>query len=172
LGALLLFASPSAQAEETLSFDGNWQGLIFFDKETFLAETSTPTAGQTFRLEIHGDVVRVFIVASDGAEESKPGAYHIAAVSANAVIYATTSSINDDGEGWVESWAFVVTRKNSDTLVAQYVRLVNNVHLAPDEKESKFAARGAGELKLVTTARPNPPPVKPVAPSSNRGGNI
>ena len=114
--------SPAPQ-KQTPSFDGLWQGVIKFDKEAFLADTSTPPAGKTFRLEIHDVVVRVFAEEGGTMTEAKPGKFHIAQVDANAVIFATDS----DPGAWVESWVFVITKKDDNALIAEYSRLVNNV---------------------------------------------
>lgn len=128
------------------SFDGVWQGVINFDKEAFLANTSTPDSGTTFRIEIRDVLVRVFVQDNGVFNESKAGRFHIAPVSANAVIFAT----DEDPGNWVETWAFVVTKKDANTLIVEYSRLVNNVATPLGEKESKFATRGAGEFSKVT----------------------
>jgi hypothetical protein len=144
--ALLLMAGqPASAGEETLDFNGNWQGKIVFDKETFLAETSTPAAGMVFRIEVHDFVVRVFLEGPNGMEESKPGAFHIAPAAANAIVFGTNS--NDTTQGWTESWVFVVSQRDHDTLSVQYVRQVNNAGLPADDKERVFAARGTGTFK-------------------------
>jgi len=143
-GALL--AGVQARAAESVSFNGTWQGKIFFDKETFLTETSTPTSGLEIRIKVADEVVRVFFVNPSGPEESMVGAYHIAPADANAVIYATEVA---QGGPWVETNVFVVSQKDKDTWLVQYVRAVNNVGLALSEADSKFAARGAGEFKRV-----------------------
>jgi len=135
----------TAAADDAPSFDGTWEGIIHFDKEAFLVESSTPAAGLPFRLDIHGAVVRVFIREDHGFVEAKPGAFHIAPVSANAVIFATDAAPDDS---WVESWTFTVTRKG-DSLFVEYSRLVNNTGAPEGEKGSHFATRGEGEFKIV-----------------------
>jgi hypothetical protein len=133
-------------AAKPVSLDGTWQGTIHFDKEAFIAETSTPAAGRRFRIEIHDVVVRVFFEEDGAFKEVKPGMFHIAPVSASAVIFAT-----EESEGnWVESWAFVITAKTKDLMIVNYTRLVNNVSVPHGEKESEFATRGAGEFARVT----------------------
>jgi len=158
LAVVLLFAFPAiADVNKTAqpiqdstpqldpSLDGKWQGVINFDKEAFLAKTSTPDTGVTFRIEVDDSVVRVFVQQDGSFEEAKPGRFHIAHVSTNAVIYAT----DEDLGIWVESWAFVVTKKDANTLIVEYTRLVNNVATPLSEEGSKFATRGAGEFKRV-----------------------
>jgi hypothetical protein len=52
-----------------------------------------------------------------------------------------------DNEGtWVETWAYVVTLKSRDTLIANFYRVVNNVDLPLSVDHSKFSEAQAGEL--------------------------
>lgn len=137
--------SQLQQVQEPVPFDGTWEGNILFDKEAFLASTSTPPEGVAFRFEIHGPVVQVFIEEDGKFGESKPGAFHIAPVGTNAVIFATDSA----PDAWVETWTFVVTQKDDHTLTVEYTRLVNNVGSMPDSPEKIFGTRGIGDFKLV-----------------------
>jgi hypothetical protein len=152
LVAAVLFALAAATPARAMSvdaesFNGTWQGKIDFDKEAFLAETSTPAAGQVFRIVIHDEIVHVYIKEKDAFEEAFEGMFHLARVSANAVIYAT-QTLPDAPVPWVETWVFVVTQKDANALIVQYVRLVNEVDAPPlSIPQSKFAARGAGEFK-------------------------
>jgi hypothetical protein len=139
--------TPAAGAPtEPASLDGTWQGTIHFDKEAFLADTSTPAAGVRFRIEIHDVVVRVFIEENGTFTEAKPGMFHIAPVAANAIIFATQQG----NDAWLESWCFVVTAKSRDLMIVEYTRLVNNYTMSHDEKGADFATRGAGEFSRVT----------------------
>lgn len=140
---------PPQQAgpfQQVVPFDGTWEGTIVFDKEAFLVATSTPAEGLPMRIEIHDAVVRVFVKEGDDFVESKPGLFHIAPVQANAVIFATEAS---PGDGWVESWVFVVTQKDDHTLIVEYSRLVNNVGTPLTDPSSKFGTRGVGEFERV-----------------------
>jgi hypothetical protein len=154
LTPVLAVSNPHPDAAQTQAsaqvypFDGIWEGTILFDKEALLAATSTPAAGVPMRVEIHDSVVRVFMNDGEGFSEVKPGLFHIAPVSANAVIYATESA---QGGPWVESWVFVVTQKDDHTLIVEYARLVNNVGTPLSDPSSKFGTRGAGEFQRVST---------------------
>ncbi|MBS0470778.1 MAG: hypothetical protein JSR60_06880 [Proteobacteria bacterium] len=125
-------------------FDGKWSGVIHFDKEAFLLESSTPAGGLTMGLDIHGPVVRVTVREKDGDEEVKPGLFHIAAVQSNAVIFATEAA---PGDSWVESWAFVVTCTDDKTMRVEYVRLVKNPGPGDDGAPETFATRGEGTFE-------------------------
>jgi hypothetical protein len=133
------------QPQQPANFDGVWEGKILYDKEAFISDTATPAAGEPMRLEIHDAVVRVFIAEQEGAPltEFIPGSFHIAPVMANAVISATQYSAV-----WTETWTFVVTKKDNDTLIVNFVRVVNN-NVPLSQPESKFFTRGYGEFKLV-----------------------
>ncbi|HEY0300964.1 MAG TPA: hypothetical protein VGC36_06515 [Rhizomicrobium sp.] len=146
--AFAVFAFLAAQpARAAGPLDGRWQGVVTFDKEAFLAETSTPAAGTTFRIEIDDSIVRVFVLKNGGLVETKPGLFHIAAAATNAVIYANEAT--PEANGWVESRVFVVTPKDDDTLIVQYVRVVNNRGLPGSDPQARFATRGAGAFGRV-----------------------
>lgn len=138
---------PQAEVFQPAPFDGTWQGNIAFDKEAFLTKEATPPDGEDVRIEISGPVVRVFVKVDGSFGEDKPGAFHIAAVSTNAVIFATDAA---PGVSWVETQVFAVTQKDPDTLIVEYARLVNNTMLPPSAPEARYATRGVGELKRVT----------------------
>lgn len=139
---LTLAGAAPALAEDMPSFDGQWAGIIHFDKEALLTDTSTPAEGTPMGIEIRGPVVRVFIHDGAGDTEVKPGAFHIAPVNANAIIFAS-----DGARGsWTESWAFVVTFKDDKTLRVEFSRLVNNPGPPQDDAPGTFATRGEGEF--------------------------
>jgi len=117
-----------------------------FDKEAFLATSSTPADGTLMRIEIHGPVVRVFYQEDNNFIESMPGSFHIDPVLSNAAIFGTHYAV----DSWVETWTFAVTQKDDHTLMVEFSRIVNNIGTPPDQPESKFATRGWGELKRVT----------------------
>ena len=133
-------------AQVAVPFDGIWEGKILFDKEAFLGPGSTPIDGAEFRVEIHGAVVRVFAKMEGEFSETKPGAFHIAPVGVNAVIFATDAQ----PDSWVESWTFVVSQKDNRTLVVEFSRLVNNLGLLRDDPQKNFGTRGTGEFKLIS----------------------
>jgi hypothetical protein len=146
----VLLAPPSRAADLGPSnignFDGTWQGVVYFDKEALLKETSTPAGGAAMRIDVHDPVVRVYFMENNVPTEVNAGTFHFAPVETNAVIFGTEESPKD---GWVETWTFVVTQKDSDTLLVQYVRVVNNIGTPLSDENSKFATRGQGEFKRI-----------------------
>lgn len=138
--------------EVPVPFDGTWNGTLFFDKQGFPATGSAPPASMNLRIDIHGEVVRVFINEDGRLAEVKPGMFHIAPVAANAVIYATEAG----GGEWDETWDFAVTQKDARTLLVEYVRVVNNLGMRPSEPESRFGSHATGEFHLSDTAAVSP----------------
>lgn len=127
-------------------FDGVWEGTLLFDKDAFLTEAATPSAGEPVRIEISGPVVKLFMKIGGAMVEMKPGLFHIAEVNTNAVIFATESAPG----AWVETMVFAMTQRDHDTIMFEYSRLVNNVGTPLDNPESKYETRGSGQFKRVT----------------------
>ena len=132
-------------AQVAVPFDGVWEGKIAFDKEGFLTDTGAPRDGVDFRIEIHGAVVRVFTKDGGLFSEAKAGAFHIAPVGTNAVVFATDSQPG----AWMETWIFALTQRDDHTLTVEYSRLVNNLGLLRDDPQKNFGTRGAGEFTRV-----------------------
>lgn len=70
-------------------------------------------------------------------------------MSTNAVVSVIRAPANRE---WVETWTFVLTKKDRCTLLATYVRLVNNFRLPPEGQSSKFGQIAAGELVQAVAA--------------------
>jgi hypothetical protein len=62
---------------------------------------------------------------------------------------AIDSGKDNDGV-WVETWAFVITQKDRNTLITNLYRVVNNTDLPLNIDYSKFSSAKAGELKRVS----------------------
>src|SRR5262249_25312490 len=100
------------------------------------------------RLIISGDTARVF-AGKDLTREIKPGKFKAETFDTNAVIFASNSGHDNEGT-WIETWAFVVTVKDHDTLITNHFRVVNNVDLPPTSDHSKFSKGYSGELKRIS----------------------
>jgi hypothetical protein len=144
-GVVSNLPSQVQQVQVAAPFDGTWEGKIIFDKEAFLAPTSTPPEGIDFRIEIHDPIVKVFIKDDSGFAEANPGTFHISPVDTNAVIFGTQSQ----GGSWNETWTFTLTQRSDRTLVVEYTRLVNNVGMPPDDPLKIFGTRGIGDFKRI-----------------------
>ncbi len=96
------------------------------------------------RIDVGGPVVHVFMEQDHAFSEFMSGQFHIAQVMANAVIFGTHAS-----DPWTESWVFVVTHKDDDTLLVNFTRVVNNERTPLTDEYSKFSTRGFGEFRRV-----------------------
>ena len=145
----------AVQPEAQVTFDGTWQGDIRFDKEGLLSQWGTSAIGETIKIDIHDAAVRVYLKSPNDEtgvfEEFMPGAFHIAPVMSNAVIFGTHYSRPKEAGGiyWIETWTLIVAFKDNDTLLVNYARVVNNVGMPLDQEGSKFAIRGVGEFKRI-----------------------
>jgi hypothetical protein len=136
---------PGEEQQQAADFDGVWRGRIHFDKEALLTATSTPEVGLSYRIEISGSVVRVSLDQDGLFSEVMPGAFHIAPVMKNAVIFGSQYSA-----GWTETWVFVVTQKEPNTLIVNFTRVVNNNGVPLGDPDSKFSTRGVGDFQRVS----------------------
>ncbi|MBH5391984.1 hypothetical protein [Bradyrhizobium diversitatis] len=80
-----------------------------------------------------------------GGEEVKPGSFQYQAYMTNAVIFASSAGEDRNGR-WVETWNFTLTEKNSETMIACFSRVVNNLDLGEAKDAGKFGLLAVGEL--------------------------
>lgn len=76
----------------------------------------------------------------------KPGNFRVERHLTNAIVMAINSGLDNEGL-WVETWAYVVTPKDRNTLIANLVRVVNNNNLPLTNDHSKFSSALIGELQ-------------------------
>ena len=99
--AALLLTCP-ARAADPPSLDGQWQGVIKFEKDAFLADSSTPAAGTVMRIVIDGKDAHVFVLQPPGVfDEERPGLFRVARSQSNALIFTIVHALPDSGT-WVE----------------------------------------------------------------------
>ncbi len=151
IAAAALAVAIPAHAVETANLDGVWEGPLHFDEKVFafdpIPDAKGPPTDVRLRIEIHGPVVNVLFGNEPG--EGTPGVFHIAQVKTNAVIFGTDYS-RDDGPGWTESMAIIVTPKDDKTLLVSFSRLVSNSGFdGKDDDNTKFGIHIDGELKRV-----------------------
>jgi hypothetical protein len=66
----------------------------------------------------------------------------------NAVVFASSDGTDPDGQ-WVETWDFLLTQKNPETLIVCFSRIVNNLD-APETQDNKFFIVITGELRRTS----------------------
>jgi hypothetical protein len=147
LSAAGLSGADAFAQSATATLDGTWEGLL----DTISGPGIAPPPEGEFppiRLQIDGLNVRVFF----GGAEVKAGTFEIRRAGTNAVI----SSIQPDpslplGRSWVETWTFTVTLADADTLVVNYVRVVNNNGLPRTADRAQFSQIRTGQFRRVQT---------------------
>jgi hypothetical protein len=141
-------AGASAQTYVTPvgMLDGTWQGELASAEGEGLSRARLSGV----RLQVAGENVRVFMAQDGDYLEVKSGTFRIQRDGTNAVI---TSIEIDPGrprnQGWVETWCFVVTLRDPNTLITNYTRVVNNNDLAPEEANARFSQIATGLLRRV-----------------------
>jgi hypothetical protein len=151
--AIGLFPQQSF-TREIGSFNGDWEGKLK------VVATSVPTDSvihndhvapynaHLFKIIIRNKDVRVF---ADN-DEIKQGHFGIYQHKANAVVCATNSGIghyNKKDGAWVETWCFLLTQKDQNTLIGNFSRLVNHTDLPADDEYATFSINATGEFRRV-----------------------
>ena len=125
--------------------NGTWQGQLTPVEGDGLSQPGGPYP--PMRIVIQGDTARVIAqIPGQPDDEVRPGSFRVHRLGTNAVI----SSIAADTarpQGWVETWAFMVTLKDNDTLTVNFVRVVNNNDFPPSDPTGRFSMMLTGEFQ-------------------------
>jgi hypothetical protein len=127
-------------AQDFGSLDGTWEGQMKFVDIQGNGKTGT----YMLRLVIKDQGARVFNIKDGEASEIK-GKYEVHRLLTNAVIFQINSGQDNEGR-WVETWVFVVTQKDRNTLITHWLRVVNNNNLPLSVDHSKFSVAATGDL--------------------------
>lgn len=142
---LSLLTPRQAEAEDFGPLNGTWEGSL------------GPINGPGLTASDKRLPIRM-IVGDDRAQEftgenfeleAKPGKFKVERTATNMIIFETDSGEDNDGI-WVETWAFVMTQKDRDTLITNFYRVVNNTEMPVNARDSKFSIAKTGELKRVS----------------------
>jgi len=147
IAAGLSLSFPGA-GREVGSLEGTWEGKLEVidgssnrNKQSDSFERTKTAYGKSpFKIIIRDQKASVYF----GETEVKPGSFQTQIYLTNAVVFATDTGEDSDGQ-WVETWDFALTQKNSETLIACFSRVVNNLDL-PDGNNSKVFVVLVGEL--------------------------
>jgi hypothetical protein len=149
VGALVIAWTLSiptpGQAQDFGRANGTWEGSLGPVSGPGLFASDKPLP---IRMIIRDEGPQVF-TGEDFTVEAKPGKFKIDRVATNMIVSAIDSGEDNDGV-WVETWAFVITQKDRNTLITNFYRVVNNTDLPLSNDDSKFSSAKAGELKRVS----------------------
>jgi hypothetical protein len=146
--------------------NGKWDGVLTSQSNSGEAKTLG------IRLTLDEGQAKVEYQKENGVwQETMPGSFVVSRQGGNAVI-AGTDSGKYQGDRWVETWVFGVTCQSDSALRVAYVRLVNNVTVAPSDPEKTFSALYSGTMGRMTAAmlaaEANSPIVQITAEASGR----
>ena len=129
------------------SLEGTWEGKLKIvgssleqDSNSY-RQTVARYEETPFKIVINEMHARVYF----GNTEIKPTLFRTQIFMTNAVVFASSSGDDADGQ-WVETWDFVLTLKNVQTLGACLSRVVNNLDVPEGEDFSKFFTIALGDL--------------------------
>ncbi|HET7222299.1 MAG TPA: hypothetical protein VFI81_03800 [Rhodanobacteraceae bacterium] len=131
--------------EPMFQFQGTWQGkLDGYDAPNFIDSAKYPI---TFRIVIGQDNdARVFTLEKGVWDEIKPGFFHVFWAGGPQVIITSITSGGDKDGTWVEGSTFTLVRDDADTLIAYWLRTVNNLDTSKDAKYHYFAWGYSGPM--------------------------
>ena len=130
-------------------FVGSWEGTLnAFNGPNFIDATGL---SGSFRIVIDANnSVAVFYRKKNGdSEEAKRGSFALSTWGSQAVVWAIDSGHDQDGT-WVEGWTFCLVHLDGDTLVAYWLRNVNNLDIARTDSNYHFAYGYSGQMHRVT----------------------
>jgi hypothetical protein len=143
----IAFLQPSA-GQRPGSLDGRWEGkldVVDTKGSQSFARTKAALGESPISIAIHGQRASVYF----GETEVMPTSFETHIYMTNAVVFATDTGYQN-GHQWVETWNFALTQKDSDTLIACFSRLVNNLDIAEGENNSKFYVLAVGEFRRTS----------------------
>ena len=150
LFALLLVGASSsglAQTEGVGDLDGVWEGSLSYEMSS-----SGPTEQTRYvRLTVKNEKVDAYETrSSDGTRwfDQEAGLKRFRFTREEATISGVSLKTGRDNDGlWVEHQSMVLSKKNADTMNVYLLRVVNNVDLPRDHKDSLWSYLLVGELR-------------------------
>ena len=139
-----------APDDPMFQFAGTWEGTLNgFNAPNFIDGAGFP---MTFRLVIGtDDSVAVFHLKDNGDwDEMKHEFFQLIRWGSQAVVSSITSGHDDDGT-WVEGSTFCLVHHDRDSLVAYWLRTVNNLDMPPTAEYYHFAWGNSGQMHRVTS---------------------
>jgi hypothetical protein len=142
---LALLPAWQVKAQDFGLLNGTWEGNLRPVNGAGLVASDKPLP---IRMIVRDDSAQVFTGESFEVE-AKPRKFKVERTGTNMIVFAIDSGEDKDGI-WVETWAFVITQKDRDTLIANFYRVVNNTEMPVNAHDSKFSMAKTGEFKRVS----------------------
>jgi hypothetical protein len=142
---LALVPSRHADAQDFGAVIGTWEGNL---DPVNAPGLSASDKRLPIRMIIRDDATQVF-TGENFEIEAKPGKFKVERTATNLIVFEIDTGEDNDGV-WVETWAFVITQKDRNTLITNFYRVVNNTEMPVTARDSKFSIAKIGELKRVS----------------------
>jgi hypothetical protein len=144
-GGFSILSPQQAEAQDFGPVNGTWEGSLgpVSGPGLFASDKSLP-----IRMIVRDEAAQV-LTGENLNDEVKPGKFKVERLATNIIVHAIDSGKDSDGV-WVETWAFVITQKDRNTLITNLYRVVNNTDLPLNIDNSKFSIGKAGELKRIS----------------------
>lgn len=153
LCAKIAIMAAACAADVDADFSGTWRGVLQ-KIDPLLHDVAFPDLSVVpeeleYAVEISENAARVYLLLDGSWVEIKPGAFGYVTHETNAVVAAMDSAMSEDRRsGWVETWNFTLTKNDGESLLAYWVRVVNNPHLvAGSTPDARFFMSRFGTLK-------------------------
>jgi hypothetical protein len=150
---------PDCRPVQKLTFEGRWEGQMNIQPD---GEKPDPLKTFYLRVDILGNIARVFTRTDGPWAEVAPGKFEFRRLKANAVLFYMDDGWDEDGN-WVETWNLNLTIAADTRLKVTYQRQVNNIQT---DRRSRYAAwnrTAYGDLFRVSKGLPpleHAPPIK------------
>jgi hypothetical protein len=131
--------------------EGTWEGSLSYAMRTPTPEASSDSTAYDVRLRITRSTLVQFEVRAKGDVEWSPRPRLLRRLRFRkqpAMLEGTYLLSGRDEDGvWVEHQSLVLTVRDADTLLLHNLRVVNNVNLPRDHKNSAWSVLLVGALK-------------------------
>jgi hypothetical protein len=137
------------------AFQGVWDGVLSGSHVPKGAEPWDWTSLSETRIFINYQAVQVFRKVDGSWKESKPGKYRIRWFDTNAVITAIDSGKDSEGDIWVETHSYAVTRIDDEHLLVAHCRQVNNKFTDRSNPNAVWDSLAVGTLERIENPSPS-----------------
>ena len=120
-------ANPRFKGSLESVLEGTWEGFLARRLPLTPSGKDAPpdSSDLRIRLAIQHETVKVYLKDSGHWIEVMPGKFTFTRIVTSASMIGMNSS-EPPTSGWIESWAFLVTAIDDDTLHTEWTRVVNN----------------------------------------------
>lgn len=138
-------AAPAGVSSDNpmFQFAGVWEGTLNGHSGPDLA--AGVGVKRSFRIVVDAQQAHAFQQIDGQWSEMKAGTFSLFNWGSQAVIYSLTSGQDEDGT-WVEGSSFTLVHHSPSSIIAYWLRTVNNLNLSPDSPDFHFAWEFSGEM--------------------------